>query len=425
MTPEVRVAALGKLAAQVRAGLRSAPSGRGGRVLEYGEHKLDRIEELLATVQRGISMSDEDPVLTALLEQATRQQIRAVADDLDQLATFVATHRDAVGRSDIPVGLMDLIHSLIADLLERAPINLSVDPLISLSPRPTYEVTCVGVSDAGLTLPPPLPVIFELPALDAHNVLMAPLIAHEAAHVVEELQPLEDAPDDANAKIREIFAEVPVAGPPEDAQRSRASMVTAWTSEVFCDLFAARLCGPSYVLALLTHLPSTEHSSGSHPPAGARLRWVLDYLLNLGWRDFIAEHLPEVSVEMSTGEPVSFASTAEQIALVRAVQVLIPHLEGDLAQRCDPLAPLDPTAFTEAVELLNASVPPVEVHVGATDSLLPLEPWHAVTAGWIQALATEPRNLLGILEASSNVAINNLVLKTVELSRVVTLWKAA
>jgi len=56
---------------------------------------------------------------------------------------------------------------------------------------------------------------------------------------------------------------------------------------------------------------------------------------------------------------------------------------------------------------------------------VPLEPWHAVTAGWIQALASQPRNLLGILEASSNVAINNLVLKTVELSRVVTLWKAA
>ncbi|WP_420368556.1 hypothetical protein [Curtobacterium sp. L1-20] len=421
MTPDAIRASVDERIAALQRALDDTAVGRGGRALEYAAFLLGRLvadrDNALKLIQA--ERGQADPIVEQITGRSTSEMMHVTLQDLEQLGIYIAMYGEAVGRTDLPVGLTDLIQTVVADLLQQPPIGQSVDALIRTVPGTRYGATLLRAEAHATSFGPPLPVVFELPALDPANMMLAPIIAHEAAHLVEKLASLPTPDDAANKQIRAIFHDLPVeAGENQTRVRQNWSQkLTDWSSEVLADLIATRLCGPSVLLALLAHAPSMPRTSTSHPPTLERARWVRNYLGDLGWDPFLEEHCPGVLSELA--DQAQPQRSQEAAALVSALEILLPWMKAAAGDRCCALQPLEQERFAEAMKLLESEVPPVQLG-GTADPILP---WHAILVAWAAALRQHGDSMTGLITAAADRRRNAVVLKTVELSRVVTLWR--
>lgn len=121
--------------------------------------------------------------------------------------------------------------------------------------------------------------ILELAIVDGDNPLTWPVLAHEFGHSL----------DDAE-KISESIVDSRI--PEARKEKDYRDICVSWTSEVFADLVAARVFGPSAILPLISMelglspiLKGPSSASITHPPTPFRSRIVRKYLADRGLKD--------------------------------------------------------------------------------------------------------------------------------------------
>lgn len=136
------------------------------------------------------------------------------------------------------------------------------------------------------------------PATRERDIFHHPVFAHELAHTaILEAVPAEKLePDDrpGHGDVPPTFSTVASDGvklPPglhRDSDNDDYRRLLSWFVEVACDIVAMRTVGPAYAVAfadVTSHNRTLErkHSSGQHPPAAIRFRFLREELAAFGF----------------------------------------------------------------------------------------------------------------------------------------------
>lgn len=409
---------------------------------------LDRLDGTRAGLPY-VYDADDPEVLPLLIER-----VDIVRRQVDQVHALLGTYRDDLTRRH-PVGLRHLVINTVATVVER-PLGLSAIPLIHLDPRnryATYDLITatwtlltsdVNVSSDEVTAPekgaPPTSradlqwrrlepvlhhkaIVINVPALDPANAFLAPVLAHEVAHVAADhrllsvLLPRLDQ-DAAN----ELFqAHVP---PRADTTRGDQILVSrdhlvGWLREELCDAVACAVTGPAFLFAAAANLPVTGESGFNlHPPPRDRLRWALRFLDRLGWHDYLTATVPRCYDYLAADRQTSVPEPEPYETFVRetvdhhvdlVLDVVLEHLPEILTPD-GYFADDRRFGIVEAFRL--GYVPALE---GATPNL-----WAVLLAGWIAWLADD--DPLRIPAAVADAGVNAFLIKTLELVEITELW---
>lgn len=405
------------------------PSGRGGEWKALLAHTLEQFERAVAAAESDLALAEGlQPAPAAALRQNVVQRLERMQFSLDTLHHQMATYREAVARSDVPVGLQHLI-----DVLMQQIVIESGDPIVHLDANNMYSTIdlvnpmreLVGaLVPAGDPFDGPHPIAFNLPALDPNNALLAPVLAHEVAHtaVTRDLLSKFHAKVFAEpylSKINAAQAEMDAKSPSKQLPEI-ARTLFGWSSELLCDAIAIALCGPSFLLAFTAFVPPTSSvPATTHPDVQDRIRYALGLLDHLGWRSAAEERAPGLlawirdvaSQPALTGTPEEefLRRTLDITEEVRA-EIAIEHV-ADFVLSSDALSDID-----SASSWLAQGVPLIDAGDG------PLTPWQVVLAGWLGALEVhgdEPRT---IALAAGDRDYNSVIVKALEYSQIVSEW---
>ena len=301
----------------------------------------------------------------------------------------------------------------------------------------------------------------SIPAAEYDQALLHGLIAHEMGHALYKDKRLREkipgfSVDQDNlarifSHLKENSADEGASGNPqtelpfdelqfrENVTDTVTSMLTLWIEELAADLFALYLFGPAYLCACIHFSVATatlDSSSPTHPPFRLRLKLLFEVLRNL---------YPDPTFSTATGE---FLSQWERISAGQnhasilghvAMQTLMDNKIMDSLRKEVP-AGLDPNDIytrdsyiqdrDDLLPLVNSCVPPVQVlregGVFAQASLVGI-----LNVGWeasMDGLQEFRTNLRGGNDASEfdiGVRFNRFLLKSMELSEIVTAWGEA
>ncbi len=270
------------------------------------------------------------------------------------------------------------------------------------------------------TYPMTLPMLEKFvlvggPAPESENVLIVPLAGHEIGHSAWRQHKVEAsirqalllAVDKAiNADIQKrdkILIDLKSYG--HDLtwlQQTCFKFAQKQLEEVFCDMFALYVFGPSYLYAYEYFLaPGRPLRSPDYPASEDRVRYLEDGAarLNLSYdSDLFARWLPSPLPHGINGEILSFSDAA-----VRGVYSSICDQAFDLLKRAAvPIC--DNAVVSRVMQALGRGVPDGD---GATLAEI-------VTAGWCYLRAQGGLSLDS--EQSQLIMLNELMLKSVEVS---------
>jgi hypothetical protein len=209
----------------------------------------------------------------------------------------------------------------------------------------------------------------------------------------------------------------------------------AWIMEIVCDVFAARLLGPSYLFSIIEFIRFRHdlmNGSESHPPSATRLWITLQELRSLGWQpDLDDDDLGIREPPRWTVAEIRAAPSAERpyrilercmLELMPAVKRVVRDKVGAHAyKRAEYLDWAD-----TATELLAHRIPPGERQVsGQRPAGIP--PRAILNAGWHfhrngypgwPEIRGEP--LRSAFEKRQ--LLNRLILKALDTSYIVRNW---
>ncbi len=415
----------------VKRHIEGLPDGRGGEWKALLWHVHAEFAADAADIVGDVASADQ-------LAEPARAQLRANAGQrlerlqilLDALHAKMATYRDAVARSDVPVGLQHLVDVLI----DQVVID-SGDPIIHLDTRNMYStIDLVGPMDELVAALGPQgrqysgrhPIAFNLPALDPNNVLLSPVLAHEVAHTAvtrELLKKLQDRIQSgpAGKQIDDAFARLGFGGD----QRQTAALAQAfqsWSAELLCDAIAIALTGPSFLFAFAAFVPPTAVSgaSKSHPDIQDRLGFALDVIDSYGWTPFIEERAPklvawfrEVSTQpvLTGGAEETFLREAISASSAERRQIASDHVVG-------PLDSKEGDRIDQAAAWLAQGVPLVDVDGSV------LSPWQVVLAAWIAGISVRGDESPTVALAAGDRDYNAVIVKAIEYSQIVSEWRS-
>lgn len=400
-------------------------TGRGETLTTVLRNQIARARSRRAEIaSEAIEAGDDEERLLLCRRQ---HRLMTVLDEIHHLLSWSG---EAVGRQDIPVGLLHLV-----DLTANQVIGKNIDALIFLDSRNMYA--CIPephVITPNLSLPSgegadkqdgrgeEKLVIFLLPAQSPCNMLLSPIIAHEAAHTVVDVAIGQEG-ESLLAKVLEQVNYTSLAAKFDTTPNMQEALYAAhhWLQELLCDAVATALTGPSHLLALAAFLPQlTTAGSQTHPPTSYRISACLRILDGLGWIPFLRSKAPDMLrwFEAMAGE---VPDEADPIVTIRKIadsvspqidSVAMDFTAGRELRYSDNLQ----AQVTSAVADIGAGIPPVEC--GST----PVDPWVIVLAGWTYVLAQDKPFTDTLAHAPTEVDLNAMLLKAVELSSIKRLW---
>jgi hypothetical protein len=112
-------------------------------------------------------------------------------------------------------------------------------------------------------------------------------------------------------------------------------IINTWTQELFCDLFAVRIIGPAYTLALIDlmwlegSLTGRRPSSSDHPPPSLRLSEQFRQLRNDGWLKK-PDIFPRFKMKFAQALAKADSSSAEVIGLQPRLGSAISEVIGNV-----------------------------------------------------------------------------------------------
>lgn len=407
------------------------PDGRGGEWKALLGHVHSEFKRDVEAIADDISKADTlGDVPRAQLRANASQRLERLQILLDVLHSKMATYRDAVARSDVPVGLQHLV-----DVLMDEVVIDPGDPIIHLDISNMYStIDLVGPMDElvaalgpqGVPYSGRHPIAFNLPALDPNNVLLSPVLAHEVAHtavtreLLHKLQlkvqngPTSKLIDDAIIRLG--------FGGDQQKIAALAQIFQAWSAELLCDAVAIALTGPSFLFAFSAFVPptATTPSSQSHPDIQDRIGFALDVVDSLGWTSFMEERAPNLTLwlrEVST-QPVLVGSPEETFLREAITATSDARKLIALEHISSPLTPGEGTRIDQAATWLAQGVPLIDI-----DGTV-LSPWQVVLAGWIASISVQGDASSTIALAAGDQDYNAVIVKAIEYSQIVSEWRA-
>ncbi|HSH58928.1 MAG TPA: hypothetical protein VK988_04655 [Acidimicrobiales bacterium] len=394
---------------------------RGSTYVEFVDRHLAALESLAAITANDFTGASEAE------KTIYGRKLSRVRSLLNELHGEVFDFRNDVGRRDLPSGLLYLIDYLIEDLLKA-----SGDPIIHLDGNYMYSTQRLVdrwrnfSKELGVGwVEPAEPVIFNLPGLDPGNALLAPVLAHEVGHSVIQRHDLVSevgARLDVNAVdgLTKNFRAAEPSADVDDALRQFA----AWTVELLCDALATELTGPCFLFSVAVFFPASAagQSGANHPDPAQRFELALYQLSSNGWTSALQRLAPDLFawLQAVAKTPPLMSVSPREAFLRKLVDLARPTIAEVAHEYVD--ASLDWTAFEhfEEVleELLNAGIPPAEL---AGD---PVPPWHVVASIWLYAISVHGDSPRGLVASVDDADLSRFALKTIEMSRVLQLWKA-
>lgn len=386
--------------------------------------------------------SDVQRLLEGVINQAVYEKERATDDGdavtrlrplLQYLSETVLIVDRLFGRisSDVPTSLVRAVIREIAKLGKG-----EVRPLITIGgpgnyethPSDLWEVLYDPVLVPNIEVPEQRVRFFAIPSLEGGRALWLPIAAgHEVAHIA-----LMDDNIVGALGITEWLtlagmeaANLPIRGgdttTPQDRLDLCHEILTKWTVEILCDLYAVRRFGPAGIAAQCDFLASIAAElddvelDDSHPPAIFRAQMMIGDATGAdtafepmfaAWRGWVdatpAQHAPEVQLLLDI-------IAEHRDGLVEALE------RADMPKRPYDMDDREPVV-TELVKWFRAGISGVETVAGKDVKRADI-----LNAGWIARLggSQEPP----IQAAASLETVDALVAKSLDLADFGRLWR--
>lgn len=376
----------------------------------------------------------EDPAeRTVALRRLTR-----LSNTLNVVHGLIATYKPDLDRR-LPVGLMHLVHATVHDLIERpssdglfSGVFADLDPLVHLHHDNNYSVEDL-YSELQTLFQEPVagsvarPLVMNLPYLDPENAVLAPILAHEVAHIAAdrwlEADLLPHLDQDRMDELFRTTVQPPINTSIEAARQVADQYVREWMLEELCDALACALSGPAFLYAEAAFLPAAKESRfGDHPTPQDRVRWALRFLDELQWTEWIEEHSPQCLnyLRAVATQPASLAPQIYETYVRAVVDENIGALVGTVKSVLSHT--LEPAGFAEVDQqheltesLVRGFMPP---NIGTDPPTL----WHFLLAGWAAWLQGRDTPE-ALAQAVSDEAYNRFLIKGLELVGISQLWR--
>lgn len=353
------------------------------------------------------------------------RKLSRIKYQLDFLYLEVFEYRNDVGRSDVPSGLLYLVDYLIVDILKA-----SADPVIHLHGAYMYSTQRLIDRwellnrELGVAWSEPVePIIFNLPGLDFGNALFSPILAHEVGHSVIQRADLV-AEVSSRLDVPSVESLKAVLASTDPAVDDALVQFASWAEELLCDAIATELTGPSLLFAAAVFLPASSAGIAGpyHPDPSQRIKLTLSQLGALGWMPKLESECPNILGYLQQIATLSVAPTSAREKFLRdMVDLSMPAIEEVARQYVVTRTDWDSYKEIEATlsEMVRENIPPSEIDGTA------LTPWQVVVAIWFHGIKSYGDDSAGLVASVEDRELNRLGLKSVELIRVVELWKAA
>lgn len=404
--------------------LPSRPKGRGNQFHQLGILLLNSAKDEIERIRDEAASAGEEDFLVL-----QRQLIR-LRDDTTRVIALIGPYLSAVDNRELSAGFTAVVDFFVESLLggDADPavyVHESFQTYSTLSPVTLLEGYMEIVQiDASSVVPKPLAL--NVPHLHSESALLSPILAHEIAHAAVErrrlVQCVVRAADSyaLEGLLTECLSKVRGGRP-----SAWKELFYKWVKESVCDLIAAALMGPSFILSLAAFLPALRPPAlGDHPPAADRLRILLGQIDTLNWRSVLPGVLPNTdewlrNLAATVGDP-SKSQTAEERFARESLQLVEAEMR-DVANAV-PTETFDPACMSELVPelraLLTAGVPPAQVR----EDEIPTIP-QIVLAAWLQWFEDHGDAPASIPSAVSDRQFNAFIVKSFEMARLSTLWK--
>lgn len=308
-------------------------------------------------------------------------------------------------------------------------------------------------------LPSPL-YVMSIPLVEANEVLLHAILAHEAGHgiyddkrLADQILPRIEVPKEQIAQLaRTIASEQREATEQKNktmtfplqeiALRDLLTQVvtgtiSSWVTELTCDVLGVMIFGPAYFFAFI-HLFSTlamlDEASQSHPPPRLRVGLMCSCLRH---RFSLKEVDPRIDdligkwevvgredVKQGRGEFSLALNSVSPRILILIEEVVAAAVPETLAYSSSQLV----DDVNKILPLLKENVPAAEVVRHSHSGLEPPEMPHLLNAGWVLLLARFQEfreNLpaqIGTDALASQKQLNKLLLKSFELAEIKRRW---
>jgi hypothetical protein len=394
---------------------------RGSTYIRFVALHLEAINALVSQIEDEYSHASGDFERVVIGRKLYRLKLF-----LDDIHGNLVEHRNDIGRTDLPVGVLHLIDALIEDLLKA-----SADPVVHLGQPYMYSTIRMAdqwkklSAELGVTWTEPVePIIFNLPGLDPSNALLSPILAHEVGHsVIQRHDLVADVDSRLDVSAVDALKTAYAATPGADVDDAMEQF-GRWVEELLCDALATELTGPGLLFAGAVFLPASSagHSGPNHPDPAQRIALTLEQLDRGGWIPFLEGRCPTSLEWLRQVASLGPASPSPRETLLRglvdlATDALIEVATDYLAGAGLKWSDFEPKEAAVR-ELVEAGIPPAELDGE------PVSPWSVVASVWMNAIATHGDSAGGLAQAAADVPMSQFALKTVEMSRVLRFWKA-
>ncbi|MCK6210081.1 hypothetical protein KZX45_05940 [Georgenia sp. EYE_87] len=354
------------------------------------------------------------------------RELHRLLNELDTLHETFSTYREDLNSAH-PVGLLYLARSVVHDLAE-APLDVRTEILIHTDAARNYSVQNLAelfadgfevplISPAGTDrlVDGEMPIVLGVPAFDPYNAFLAPILAHEVAHLATDISLL--------ALLEEQLGQVPSTALLSDEVDSRGvrsanARLWRWLEEILCDSLAAWATGPSWLFALAAFLPVPSSAADEHhPSANVRTAWAWRALKRWGWEDFMRAKFPEF-VEFVSGIALEDAPDDDSPLndrLWKSFDAVMKVVESSEAPR------LDPTEYeaTEKQHGLQVSFERSYMPPGLAAD--PPGAWTLLLAAWVAC--AENSGIEYVARTVANQPYNQFLIKSFELSGIARIWR--
>jgi hypothetical protein len=278
-----------------------------------------------------------------------------------------------------------------------------------------------------------LPIVLNYPLTDSDRLLTHPIFSHEMGHASCDRFNLVAEVETALYQDIEFIEEFKRLIAPEATRMATfrpesaiasgiRDLLRRWIEELLCDCLAIEVMGPAFIWAFATFaLPfGYGEPAISHPPNTLRLHLMLDHLEKGGWYEYMDRAAPKATAWLK-----QIGGDAEHGLAAEPISFLLRQLKGHAGAICAvgrdrvasaalSRADAEPEA-EEAAELLERLILPVGLQT-------PLKPRAILLGGWREAFRRHGDSASGIVKAMSDIGLQDLIGKAIELSVVSDTW---
>jgi hypothetical protein len=412
-----------------------------GLLVACAEHESStlRSDPRLATPlpgKRGAALRDHLLDLLNAVDQRLTQQPDASAPQSVQSA-FARNLRQSIfvlrgAHAALPwlaatrLPALNLGSLYLAEENALALVGRDVDLVVVPNPDYMYSTTSWPFREVILATPEysPIttrrPIVLNYPLTDSDRLLVHPIFAHELGHAsVQEHELVNDVESAlvADAGFSAAFAAANTGGLP------LRGVLRRWIEELLCDHLAVEAMGPAFLWSFAPFvLPFSYAEAGpSHPPNPLRIRLLIEYLVEKGWRPFMDIVAPNVMSWLDSVTADATKPLPGPFDFLRDSLLIHAGLIRDAASNRVGTNRLDRDRAEgeseEAALLLQRLILPV----GLTRIL---QPRAILLGGWREVIREHGDSPQGIVKGLADNRLQDLVGKAIEMSVVSTAWSA-